>query len=137
MNWNRTALNTKVAAVVPRTRPSESNSQLLAEGRPTAPNVSLAAVSWGRLYHAVRAQHPEEKLHTLATHSYEALWASLVSLSRTKITAMTGATCQAIRFGSFPEAAAGLNNARAVIYIALENRIFAPWSLSKQEAHGA
>ena len=47
---------------------------------------------------------------------------------------MTGATCQVIRFGSFPEAAAGLNNARAVIYIALENRIFALWSLSKQEA---
>ena len=70
MNWNRTAMNIKLAAVVPRTRPSESNSQLLAEGRPTALNVSLAAVSWGRLHHAARVQHPEEKLHTLATHSY-------------------------------------------------------------------
>ena len=134
MNWNRTAMNIEVAAVVPRTRPSESNSQLLAEGRPTALNVSLATATWGRLHLAARVQHPEEKLHTLATHSYEALWASLVSLSRTKITAMTGATCQVVRFGSLPEAAAGLNNARAVIYIASENRIFAPWSLSKQEA---
>ena len=60
-------MNIEVAAVVPRTRPSESNSQLLAEGRPTALNVSLAAVAWGRLYHAVRAQHPANRARIAAS----------------------------------------------------------------------